>query len=448
MFDMLKDTKKYSVIDIETTGGSARANKIIEIAIINLDGDEIVDSWSTLIYPERRIPPQISYLTGITEDMVASAPKFYEVAKKIVEMTEGRTFVAHNVHFDYSFVQNEFRELGYTFKRDLLCTVRLSRKILPGLASYSLGKLCKDVGIELPAKERHRAMGDAKATATLFQMIQDKNSDEFKAIYNKLNAKVNFPPFFEENDYDELPNRPGVYYLWDKRGKLLYIGKAKDIKKRVRQHFMVKSSRTKEFEFKNGMANISFQETGNELAALLLEASEIKNRSPMFNRALRRKYFPWSVIPYETKEGVLEFRCAKIKDPDYPIRCGSRRSADATINRLYKKAFGIEFDLHFENNIKLMQKTLGVDNFNKELRKKYEELTFDEESFQIKLPGRNKKEWCFIRRYESGEMHLVYKKDGEVVEKFEIEETPDLVQITLHYLRKKELKTIPLDESA
>ena len=113
-----------------------------------------------------------------------------------------------------------------------------------------LVKLCKDVGIELPAKERHRAMGDAKATATLFQMIQDKNSDEFKAIYNKLNAKVNFPPFFEENDYDELPNRPGVYYLWDKRGKLLYIGKAKDIKKRVRQHFMVKSSRTKEFEFR------------------------------------------------------------------------------------------------------------------------------------------------------------------------------------------------------
>ncbi|MCO4753828.1 MAG: GIY-YIG nuclease family protein [Bacteriovoracaceae bacterium] len=441
---MSKNLKKYSIIDIETTGGSARANKVIEIAIVNIDGDKIVDTYSTLIYPERRIPPQISYLTGITEDMVAGAPKFYEVAKKIVQMTEDRIFVAHNVHFDYSFIQHEFRELGFTYKRELLCTVRLSRKIIPGLASYSLGKLCKDVGIDLPEKDRHRAMGDAKATAELFQMIQKKKSEEFSTIFNNLNAKINYPPFFEENDYEELPNSPGVYYLWDKRGKLLYIGKAKDIKKRVRQHFMVKSSRTKEYEFKNGMANISFQETGNELAALLLEASEIKSRSPMFNKALRRKYFPWSVIPYETTDGVLEFRVAKIKDPDYPIRCGSRRSAEATISRIYQKAFGLESELNFENNLRLMQSTLGVDNYNAQLRKRYDALTYSTESFQIKLAGRSKKEQCFIKRFESGDLHLVYTKEGEVVERFELEETPDLVQITLHYLRKKEIKVTPL----
>jgi DNA polymerase-3 subunit epsilon len=189
---------KYSIVDIETTGARSRNNRITEIAIINMDDDTVIEEYSTLINPERSIPIQIQYLTGITNEMVQQAPKFYEVAKKIVEMTQERVFVAHNVHFDYSFIQQEFRDLGFTFQRELLCTVRLARKILPGHKSYSLGKICSDLGIVIPEKERHRALGDVKATVKLFKMIQEKESKSFDEIYLTLNDKINFPPYFNE----------------------------------------------------------------------------------------------------------------------------------------------------------------------------------------------------------------------------------------------------------
>lgn len=446
--------KKYSIIDIETTGGSARANKITEVAIINIDetetGTEVVGQYRSLIFPERSIPAQIQYLTGITDEMVADAPKFYEIAKKIVELTEGRIFVAHNVHFDYNFIQNEFRDLGYQFKRELLCTVRLARKILPGHPSYSLGKLCERVGIEI--KNRHRAMGDAEATVELFKMILKANSANksvgFSEVYNGLNAKVNFPPYFDEKSYENLPGAPGVYYLWDKHEQLLYIGKAKNIKKRVRQHFDVKSSRTKEFAFKNNIAQITFQKTGNELAALLLEAHEIKARSPLFNRALRRKYFPWALIPYYDDAEVLNFRPAKVNEDEAPIRCGSKRIAESTIKKIYHKAFGIEpsIELARSRELELMLGALGIEEYNARLLKKYQALTYPQESFQIKLTGRSEKENCFIKRFDSMGLHIVYEQAGEVLEKFHLNETPDLIQITLHYLRKNEIKVMELEE--
>lgn len=441
--------KNYSIIDIETTGGSARNNKITEIAVINIDEGEIVERYSTLINPERSIPPQIQYLTGITNEMVQEAPKFFEVAKKIVELTEDRIFVAHNAHFDYSFVQNEFRELGYTYKKDLLCTVRLSRKLLPGHPSYSLGKLCDRLGIEI--KDRHRAMGDADATAILFKMILDRMEDEnskeeFKKVYQGLNLKTNFPPHFNENDYDDLPNSPGVYYLWDKQGKLLYIGKAKDIKKRVRQHFNVKSSRTKEFEFKNNIANISFQETGNELAALLLEAQAIKEKSPIFNRALRRKKFPFKVQPYYDEDFVLQFRTASRMDELNCVARGSRRGCDSAIRQIYKKAFGIEpsLELHRSRELELILKALGKEKYNDRLKSVHDTYLYPQESFELDLPGRRPQEKCLIRRYEFGEIKVIYLKDGEVVESFKMEENPDLVKIVLLFLAKKDLKPRPL----
>jgi len=164
----------YAIIDIETSGGNQKTGKITEIAIYKHDGVRIVEEYTTLINPETKIDWYVKKLTGITDEMVATAPKFYEVAKNIVEITRGCIFIAHNVDFDYGFIREEFKSIGYNYKRKKLCTVKLSRELIPGMQSYSLGKLCKEIGIGL--EDRHRASGDALATVKLFELLlkQDK----------------------------------------------------------------------------------------------------------------------------------------------------------------------------------------------------------------------------------------------------------------------------------
>jgi len=179
----------FTVIDIETTGNLYKYGKITEIAIVSFNGNHITETFQTLINPEMDIPYRISRLTGITNQMVADAPVFPVIARKIVELTAGKIFVAHNVNFDYQFIREEFIRLGYTFDRKKLCTVKLSRKLLPGHASYSLGNICHDLGIEIEG--RHRAMGDALATTRLFQILLEKNSDPQQMI-----RKGNIQPLF------------------------------------------------------------------------------------------------------------------------------------------------------------------------------------------------------------------------------------------------------------
>lgn len=171
----------YAITDIETTSGSNKTGKITEIAIYIFDGEKIIDSMVTLINPECYIPPYITEITGIDNRMVADAPKFYEVARQIVEITSNRIFVAHNVNFDYNFIRKEFNELGFEFKRQKLCTVQLSRKYLPGHRSYSLGKLCSELGIAING--RHRASGDALATVELFGRILNQHSLQNNTLF-------------------------------------------------------------------------------------------------------------------------------------------------------------------------------------------------------------------------------------------------------------------------
>lgn len=174
----------FAIIDIETTGNKYNFGKITEIAIYQHNGQQITGEYSTLINPEMDIPIFITQLTGIDNSMIKDAPKFYEVAKKIIEMTDGRTFIAHNVNFDYKFIKEEYKRLGYEYNQKTLCTVKMSRRILPGHRSYSLGKLCSDLGIEING--RHRAAGDALATVKLFEILLDRNRTmgDVKAINN------------------------------------------------------------------------------------------------------------------------------------------------------------------------------------------------------------------------------------------------------------------------
>jgi DNA polymerase-3 subunit epsilon len=296
----------YAIIDVETTGGVARFERITEIAVVLHDGQAVIDTFSTLINPERSIPWNITTITGITDEMVAQAPKFYEVAKRIVEMTEGAVFVAHNVSFDYSFVREEFARLGYPFSRQQLCTVRMSRKVFPGLPSYSLSNLKRHFGIE--AERSHRALDDTLATVRIFEMIlAAQGGSKVKSMlrYGIRDAKL--PAAITLERLESVPENCGVYYLHDERGEVIYVGKSLNIRKRLFEHFADLTPKGEKLRV--GVADISYEITGSELVALLLESAEIKRLLPRINRALRIRSYAGCIFTYTDQNG---YRCLAV----------------------------------------------------------------------------------------------------------------------------------------
>lgn len=299
----------YTVIDIETTGGSPKRDKITEIAIFIHDGEKIVDEFVTLVNPERPIPAFITQLTGISNEMVESAPKFYEIAKKIVEITDNNIFVAHNVNFDYGFIQSEFEHLGYDFQRKKLCSIKLCRKIAPGKKSYSLGNICNELGIYV--NNRHRAAGDAMATVKLLEycisLIGEPPETDSVIIPSQL---ANINPTFNPGIIKNLPQVPGVYYFYNDNKEVIYIGKSKNIRDRVIAHFYNNNSK-RAIEVKNKICDISYELTGNELIALLMECDEIKKNKPLYNRALRRNRSVFGIYKYYDVNGYLNLKIEK-----------------------------------------------------------------------------------------------------------------------------------------
>ncbi|MDP1802308.1 MAG: exonuclease domain-containing protein [Bacteroidota bacterium] len=297
----------FAIIDIETCGGKFNYQKgrITEICIIVHDGLVVVDKFTTLINPECYISPYYTSLTSITNDMVRDAPKFHEVAKKIIEMTENCVFVAHNVGFDYNFVKDEFASLGYKYQRETLCTVRLSRKLIPGRISYSLGHLCASLGIEIFG--RHRAEGDAVATAQLFDLlIQLKNNNPLyrnKGVVEIMTRRVDN---IKKYILDKLPESCGVYYFLNKEGGIIYIGKSVNMYNRAQSHFGTEERKGK--KMLNDLYNVDFVETGSELIALLLEAEEIKKHKPLYNRKSKADVFTHSIDWFKNKEGIIGFK--------------------------------------------------------------------------------------------------------------------------------------------
>jgi DNA polymerase-3 subunit epsilon len=308
----------FAIVDIETTGGSHERDRITEIAILVHDGLTVVDSYSTLINPERTIPDYITRITRITNEMVKDAPKFYEVARKIVELTEGKIFVAHNVNFDYGFIEREFRSLGYKWKREKLCTVKLSRKLLPKRVSYSLGRLCESLGIEIATDVRHRALGDAAATAKLFDILLQKKSEHpvyCRQDIDEINtSKVDKIRLYVLN---KLPEACGVYYFLDKDRNIIYIGKSTNMRTRAIGHF--NNKQTKSDKLKNELMDVDFVVTGSELVALLLESEEIKKHKPKHNRARKRDVFTHSIDTFTDKNGVINFRIVPADEANEPL---------------------------------------------------------------------------------------------------------------------------------
>ena len=307
---MSKD-KIYAIIDVETTGGRADRDKITEIAIVLHDGREVIKTFDTLINPERSIPENITRITNITNEMVAEAPRFYEVAKEIVELTEGAIFVAHNVRFDYSFIKHEFKRLGYTFTRRQLCTVRLARKVFPEIRSYGLSNLIRHFQLNI-GNMRHRALGDAMATAELFEIIMNEtqNQEEAKLMVNLGIKEAQLPVNIHLHQLHELPEETGVYYFYNKEGEIVYIGKSINIKKRVMSHFAKQSNKSRKLY--EQVWDIQCEVTGSELIALLLESHEIKKHHPIINKAQRARSYPYVLFYYKNQEGYLCLNVAKV----------------------------------------------------------------------------------------------------------------------------------------
>ena len=309
----------YAIVDIETTGGYAAAHGITEISVQVFDGSKVVEKFESLVNPCQPIPRYIQVMTGITDDMVADAPVFEDIAASVHDILHDRIFVAHNVNFDYSFVRSHLMACGYEYNAKRLCTVRLSRKIFPGFPSYSLGNICHSLDIAMA--NRHRAGGDAEATVKVFQKLLQNDSQQHIAKSLQRSSKEQMlPPNVPKEHFEQLPYQPGVYYFHNEKGKIIYVGKAKNIRYRVNSHFSNNLDTRQKQNFIRYIHAISFQTCGTELMASILESSEIKRLWPIFNYSQKRWEDVYGIFTYEDQNGYLRLAIEKNKKHLAPVR--------------------------------------------------------------------------------------------------------------------------------
>ncbi len=292
----------FAIVDVETTGGHASGHGLTEVAIVLHDGVKQHGSYTTLLNPGQPIPLNIQALTGITPEMVARAPKFSEKAKEILTFLGDAVFVAHNVNFDYSFMKAAFASCGIDYNPKRMCSVRYARRIEKGLKSYSLANLCKHFKIKNEAA--HRAWGDASATAQIMEILLGKDTGgQWQHLIKKNSGEFNLPANLPSEEYKALPETPGVYYFMDQEGKPLYIGKAKNLKKRVASHFITDTESKKSQGFKREIYHVDFELTGSELLAILLEDHEIRHHWPKYNRAQKKPKKKFGLFTYKSVSG-------------------------------------------------------------------------------------------------------------------------------------------------
>jgi len=384
-------------------------DKITEIAIIVTDGQEIISEYQSLINPERSIPYHITNITGIDDSMVQEAPKFYEVAKTVIEKLEGCIFVAHNVNFDYNFIKEEFRSLGYPFNKKKLCTVKLTRSTIPGLRSYGLDSLIDHFGLSVDS--RHRAYDDTLATYQIFNHVVNDLVDEYhidKLINMGLDASV-LPKGMDIDQVHDAPETPGVYYLSNQHDRILYVGKAKNIKKRIFQHFRKISIKSNNIY--NYVDKLHYEQTGNELIALLLELYEIKRLSPELNKSMKRQNFNYAIYynPKATngKKAFIINKNNKANDHKYEKLklFSSKASADGYAqhyileNEICTSLFksrSKEYACHCTEDCDLffISAEEPIEMFINDIKNEFED------DFVILLPGRNDDEQSFVMIHE------------------------------------------------
>ncbi len=308
----------YAIVDIETTGSYAAGNGITEIGIAIHDGKKVIDFYESLVNPKTPIPYFIQRLTGIDNNMVAKAPAFEEIAAHVFGLLQDKIFVAHNVNFDYSFVKHHLHSAGYDLDTKKLCTVRLARKVMPGLNGYSLGKLTQRLGIN--HSMHHRAGGDALATADLLTIILEKDTEGVvTGMLKGRNSEQYLPPHLPVEDLSMLPSSAGVYYFYNAAGKTIYIGKAKNIRRRVKSHFSNNKTNRQKQDLMRETHRISYKECATELMAHILESAEIRRLWPVHNRSQRGFLAQFGLFCYEDIQGYKRFAIEKNRRSFKPI---------------------------------------------------------------------------------------------------------------------------------
>ena len=389
-------TRQYAIVDIETTGGNASGSRITEIAIIIHDGTSVIERFETLVNPQKEIPLPIFALTGINNEMVRDAPIFDDIAEKVLEMLTDRIFVAHNVNFDYSFVRHELELAGFKWTAKKLCTVRAARKIKAGLSSYSLGNLCRS--LDIPIENQHRAGGDAHATVILFtRLLEWDENGEIEKMIKKTSQDQRLPPNLPPEDFDRLPEKPGVYYFYNQVKKVIYVGKAVNLKKRVASHFTGHKTTPQRQNFLRDIYSISFEVCSTELMALLLECTEIKKLWPTYNRALKRFEPKYGLYTYEARSGYQYLVVGKLGK--YQSCIQNFYSQHEAINTLLGLAREFDIDHRFcvyggSDDSELPKKldlsnAPDVDHHNSQLENAIEFLAKDRPSFAILDKGRS-----------------------------------------------------------
>ena len=398
----------FAIVDIETCGSkfAFQKGRIIDICILVHDGISVIDKFSTLINPECHISGFYTNLSGITNDMVKDAPKFYEVAKDILAFTEGKIFVAHNSSFDYNFIKDEFSSLGFKFRRDTLCTVKLSRKLMPGKTSYSLGNLCESIGITI--HNRHRAEGDAIATAQLLDILLQlkTQSKEFKS---KTVSQIMTTRLESIKKYvlDKIPESCGVYYFLDKEGRIIYIGKSVNMYNRALRHY--NSDLKKSRAMLNELTNVDFVETGSELISLLMESDEIKKHKPLYNRQRKKDVFTHAIEVFTDAQAIVNFKIVPYDESEKSLLSftnysSARERLEAWIEEkeLCLRYCGLTGDesVCFNHQIK---KCKGIcagqeepDEYNYRASQLIKEFSYNKPNFLILEKGRHFQERAFV----------------------------------------------------
>lgn len=385
----------YSIVDIETTGGFASGHGITEIAIYVHDGSRVVDSFHTLINPQQKIPVYITALTGISNAMVASAPLFDEVADKIFAMLCNKIFVAHNVNFDFSFVKHHLKNSGYELNVKKLCTVRLGRRVFPGLASYSLGNLCRSVGIVI--ENRHRAAGDAKATVLLLEKYLALDGKlHIDAMLKKASSEQWLPNHLDKSVISALPGKPGVYYFHNSKGKIIYVGKAINIKKRVSSHFTHNDAEKKRQYFLRLVANITHTQCASELHALVLESAEIKRLWPKYNYSQKQPVQKYGLYSFEDKRGYIRLAIDKRKKNLKALYHFNLLHEGMVLLRNMAEEFELDLKLCYLDKTPVIEKDLEFLEpplyYNGKIKKALEALEEQLPTFAILDDGLSKKE--------------------------------------------------------
>lgn len=447
---------EFAIVDIETTGGAPKYGGITEVAVLIHDGETIIKEYQTLLNPEQAIPTYITGLTGIDNFMVRHKPTFEGIQEELWELLHDRVFVAHNVSFDYGFLREAFLKVGKELKTPKLCTVKLSRKVYPGMKSYSLGRLCESQQIQIEA--RHRAMGDAKATAILFDRMIKSDYQIINQSLKKNTGEAFLPPNFPHSKFKEIPNACGVYYMLDEHGKVIYVGKAINIRERFKSHFSGELLPNLKQKLKSEVYDLKWEFTGSEFMALLYETLEIKRLWPKYNSASKLPKRVFGLFHYEDNSGYGRFQLSKITKFFQPVESFfSMEEANAFMKSgiktygLCPKLCGLrkvdcqpEEELSCEGACDFTEKPQV---YNERVASFIDKIKDSQKDLLIKLDGRTSKEsaFCMFERgmlsrfayLEKDQLTEVISSQLEVVS--QVPETYYLLRQYIHQLNPEQI---------